>query len=106
MQRTFLFVSRERSPDQGMPQYIFDVESVYLKEPEDELQTHIAEVRTEVIHREKGDILFEAVIPVAYHAYGVYPDVKAVASQIPRPSLQREVLFRVKRYVKKLRPFL
>ncbi|MFB5661760.1 hypothetical protein [Alteribacillus sp. HJP-4] len=90
-----------------MPQYIFDIEDVYPANIQnDQLNTKIAEVRTEVIDRYNGTLLYNVLIPVTFHAYGVYPEISSISKVIEKNYVKREVFFRVRRYIKKLRPFL
>ncbi|RKD69773.1 hypothetical protein ATL39_3200 [Sinobaca qinghaiensis] len=87
-------------------QYIFEIERITEKQPKDELQTRIAFVKAEVIHASEGTILYEMTIPVEYHYYGVYPDIKAIGKVVEDRKIKREAFFKLRRYIKKLRPFL
>lgn len=87
-------------------QYIFEIERITEKQPKDELQTRIAFVKAEVIHASEGTILYEMTIPVEYHYYGVYPDIKAIGEVVEDRKIKREAFFKIRRYIKKLRPFL
>ncbi|WP_252311862.1 hypothetical protein [Sinobaca sp. H24] len=87
-------------------QYIFEIERITEKQPKDELQTRIAFVKAEVIHASEGTILYEMTIPVEYHYYGVYPDIKAIGKIVEDRKIKREAFFKLRRYIKKLRPFL
>lgn len=87
-------------------QYIFEVKKIMEKQPKDELYTRIAIVKAEIIHISEGTILYEMTIPVEYHYYGVYPDIKAIGKVVEDQKVKREAFFKMRRYIKKLRPFL
>lgn len=87
-------------------QYIFEVKKITEKEPKDELHTRIAIVKAEIIHISEGTILYEMTIPVEYHYYGVYPDIKAIGKVVEDQKVKREAFFKMRKYIKKLRPFL
>ncbi|MFC5714329.1 hypothetical protein ACFPU1_16380 [Thalassorhabdus alkalitolerans] len=89
-----------------MPQYVFDIKQVYRKKPEDKIGSLVAEVDIEVIDQHSGRILHKMVVPVLFHNYGVYPELSNISSHIPSPNLRKEVYYRVRRYVKRLRPYL
>ncbi|WP_018924941.1 hypothetical protein [Salsuginibacillus kocurii] len=87
-------------------QYILHVENVYRPGGDDRLNMLIAEVEAEVIDGKNGDTLYELTVPVTFHAYGVYPDIKAIGQIIPEQKVKRELFFQVRRYVRKLRNVL
>ncbi|WP_106587916.1 hypothetical protein [Salsuginibacillus halophilus] len=89
-----------------MPQLIFDVDQVEKRKPEDELQSKVAYVHTEVLDQASGETQHTLMIPVQFHKYGVYPDIKKIGEIVEDTKLKREIYYRLRTYIKKLSPFL
>ncbi|MFC7370639.1 hypothetical protein ACFQPF_03000 [Fictibacillus iocasae] len=84
-------------------QYIFYTEEVRRGTAPDE---KIAYVDTEIMDKESGQTLFKGTVPVTVTPFGVFVSVKSVKEAFTNKKMQAEVLFRLKRYVKKMRDYL
>ncbi|MFC0188684.1 hypothetical protein ACFFJY_10325 [Fictibacillus aquaticus] len=84
-------------------QYIFYTEKVAKGEKPEE---KIALVETEVVDKNSGETLFKGTVPVTVTPFGVFVSVKAVKEAFSHKKMQAEILFRLKRYVKKMRDYL
>jgi hypothetical protein len=84
-------------------QFLFEVTSVQSGSLPNE---KIANVSVEVLHKENGQSLFNGIIPVKVTEHGVFVSVNAVSSAFTSKYLRTETLFRLKRYIKRMRNYL
>ncbi|WP_257351609.1 hypothetical protein [Pseudalkalibacillus decolorationis] len=92
-----------------MPKFLFEVSEVQTLEKESDdqmLENKLAIVKAEVINKESGTRICKGVIPVMYNDDGVYPSISTINSLDASKYIKTELMFRSKRYIKKLRRWL
>ncbi|WP_226534835.1 hypothetical protein [Fictibacillus halophilus] len=84
-------------------QFLFEVESVQPGEQTDE---KIVLVSTELLYKSSGETIFTGIIPVRVNDHGVFVSIQAISSAFTSKYLRTETLFRLKRYIKKMKDYL
>ncbi|GGB54746.1 hypothetical protein [Fictibacillus barbaricus] len=84
-------------------QFLFEVQSVLPGERTDE---KIVLVSTELLYKSSGETIFTGIIPVRVSDHGVFVSVAAISAAFTSKYLRTETLFRLKRYIKKMRDYL
>ena len=84
-------------------QFLFEVESVQPGEQTDE---KLVLVSAELLYKYSGETIFNGIIPVRVNAHGVFVSVQAISSAFTSKYLRTETLFRLKRYIKRMRDYL
>lgn len=84
-------------------QFLFEVQSVLPGERTDE---KIVLVSTELLYKSSGETIFTGIIPVRVSDHGVFVSVAAISGAFTSRYLRTETLFRLKRYIKKMRYYL
>lgn len=84
-------------------QFLFEVQSVLPGERTDE---KIVLVSTELLYKSNGETIFTGIIPVRVSDHGVFVSVAAISGAFTSRYLRTETLFRLKRYIKKMRYYL
>lgn len=84
-------------------QFLFEVQSVLPGEQADE---KIVLVSTELLYKNSGETIYTGVIPVRVSNHGVFVSVSAISAAFTSKYLRTETLFRLKRYIKKMRDYL
>lgn len=84
-------------------QFLFEVQSVLPGERTDE---KIVLVSTELLYKSSGETIFTGIIPVRVSDHGVFVPVAAISGAFTSRYLRTETLFRLKRYIKKMRYYL
>jgi hypothetical protein len=84
-------------------QFLFEVESVQPGEQTDE---KIVLVLTELLYKSSGETIFTGIIPVRVSDHGVFVSIQAISSAFTSKYLRTETLFRLKRYIKKMKDYL
>ncbi|RZT22739.1 hypothetical protein [Fictibacillus sp. BK138] len=84
-------------------QFLFEVESVQPGEQTDE---KIVLVSTELLYKSSGETIFTGIIPVRVSDHGVFVSIQAISSAFTSKYLRTETLFRLKRYIKKMKDYL
>ncbi|MCF6137497.1 hypothetical protein [Pseudalkalibacillus berkeleyi] len=92
-----------------MPQFLFEVTDLETLEKESDDQQFINKVATvdaEVIDKQTGNTICKGSFEVKYNQDGVYPSVKMINSIDAPKYIKTELLFRSKRYIKRMRRWL
>lgn len=84
-------------------QFLFEVQSVLPGVRTDE---KIVLVSTELLYKSSGETIFTGIIPVRVSDHGVFVSVAAISAAFTSKYLRTETLFRLKRYIKKMRDYL
>jgi hypothetical protein len=84
-------------------QFLFEVESVQPGEQTDE---KFVLVSTELLYKSSGETIFTGIIPVRVNDHGVFVSIQAISSAFTSKYLRTETLFRLKRYIKRMRDYL
>ncbi|MBN3555422.1 hypothetical protein JYA63_14170 [Fictibacillus nanhaiensis] len=84
-------------------QFLFEVQSVLPGEQSDE---KIVLVSTELLYKSSGETIYTGIIPVRVTEHGVFVSVPAVTAAFNSKYLRTETLFRLKRYIKRMRDYL
>ncbi|WP_408006441.1 hypothetical protein ACJROX_17260 [Pseudalkalibacillus sp. A8] len=92
-----------------MPQFLFKVIEVEtlkdgLEDPQ--LINKVATVDAEVIDKESGKTIYKGIFNVRFNKDGVYPAIKTINAIDAPKYIKTELLFRSKRYIKRLRKWL
>ncbi|WP_349407502.1 hypothetical protein [Pseudalkalibacillus sp. SCS-8] len=92
-----------------MPQFLFkvlEVQTVDGQSSDKQLINRVASVDAEVIDKDTGQIICHAVFDVIFNDDGVFPSVKSINAIDAPKYIKTELLFRSKRYIKRLRKWL
>lgn len=89
-----------------MDQLLFKVQKVSRLENYHIPDTLEANVEVELIDRKSGDLLKQAVLPVRFNEHGAFPSIPHVRSFTTDKKTQTKLLFDIRRYIRRLRPFL
>ncbi len=92
-----------------MPQFLFKVIEVKtLKDGVEntELTNKIAIVNAKVIDKESGKTIYTGNFNVKFNKDGVYPAIKTINAIDAPKYIKTELIFRSKRYIKRLRKWL
>jgi hypothetical protein len=84
-------------------QFLFEVQSVHASEQHDE---KIVNVSAELVYKDSGETIFKGIIPVRVTQHGVFVSVNAISTAFTSKFLRTETLFRLKRYIKRMRDYL
>jgi hypothetical protein len=84
-------------------QFLFEVNRV---QPGDLPNEKIVFVSVELLHKENGESLFKGIIPVKVTEHGVFVSVSAISSAFTSKYLRTETMFRLKRYIKRMKDYL
>ncbi|MBY6035863.1 hypothetical protein KUV80_04330 [Fictibacillus nanhaiensis] len=84
-------------------QFLFEVQSVSPGAQDDE---KIVLVSTELLYKSSGETIFTGIIPVRVTEHGVFVSISAVSSAFTSKYLRTETLFRLKRYIKRMKDYL
>jgi hypothetical protein len=84
-------------------QFLFEVDSVQQGEQTDE---KLVLVSTELLYKSSGETIFAGTIPVRVNEHGVFVSIQAISSAFTSKYLRTETLFRLKRYIKRMRDYL
>lgn len=84
-------------------QFLFEVESVQPGEQTDE---KLVLVSTELLYKSSGETIFTGIIPVRVNEHGVFVSIQAISSAFTSKYLRTETLFRLKRYIKRMKDYL
>ncbi|MCM3730216.1 hypothetical protein M3196_00855 [Fictibacillus nanhaiensis] len=84
-------------------QFLFEVESVKPGEHSDE---KVVLVSAELLYKSSGETIFTGIIPVRVNEHGVFVSIQAISSAFTSKYLRTETLFRLKRYIKRMRDYL
>lgn len=89
-----------------MAQILFKVQHVKRLEDHHIPDTYEASVEVEVINRENGELEKTGQIPVQFNEHGSFPSIAHIQTFEENKKLQAKLLFDIRRYVRKLRPYL
>lgn len=92
-----------------MPQFLFEVKDLVTLENESDDHLFINKVATvdaEVIDKQSGNTICKGSFEVKYNQDGVYPSVKMINTIDAPKYIKTEILFRSKRYIKRIRKWL
>ncbi|WP_371017560.1 hypothetical protein [Pseudalkalibacillus sp. JSM 102089] len=89
-----------------MPQILFKVQEVKRLQDHHIPNTLEANVEVEFINRENGELLKTGLIPVRFNEHGSFPSISHIQYFEEEKKLQTKLLFDIRRYVRKLRPYL
>jgi hypothetical protein len=84
-------------------QFLFEVHSV---QPGDLTGEKVVFVSTELLYRNSGETIYTGVIPVRVSDHGVFVSVSAISAAFTSKYLRTETLFRLKRYIKRMKNYL
>jgi hypothetical protein len=84
-------------------QFLFEVDSVQPGEQTDE---KLVLVSTELLYKSSGETIFTGIIPVRVNEHGVFVSIQAISSAFTSKYLRTETLFRLKRYIKRMKDYL
>lgn len=89
-----------------MPQILFKVQQVHRLYNHHIPDTYEAEVEVEIINRESGELIQHGTLPVQFNEHGSFPSISHIQKFVPDKKMQTKLLFDIRRYVRKLRPYL
>ncbi|MGB8000260.1 MAG: hypothetical protein WCF60_09275 [Anaerobacillus sp.] len=89
-----------------MAQILFKVLKVNRLENHHIPNTLEAEVEVEMVNRNDGTLLNQGIIPVQFNEHGSFPSIPHIKSFAEEKKVQTKLLFDIRRYVRKLRPYL
>jgi hypothetical protein len=89
-----------------MAQLLFKVQNVKQLVDHHIPETFEASVEVEIINRENGELLKTGLIPVQFNEHGSFPSISHIQTFEENKKLQAKLLFDIRRYVRKLRPYL
>jgi hypothetical protein len=84
-------------------QFLFEVHSV---QPGDLTGEKVVFVSTELLYKNSGETIYTGVIPVRVTDHGVFVSVPAISAAFTSKYLRTETLFRLKRYIKRMKNYL
>jgi hypothetical protein len=84
-------------------QFLFEVNSV---QPGNFPNEKTVLVSVELLHKQNGETLFTGIIPVKVTEHGVFVSVNAISTAFTSKYLRTETMFRLKRYIKRMRNYL
>jgi hypothetical protein len=84
-------------------QFLFEVQSVQIGDLGSE---KIVMVSTEILYKSSGETIYKGIIPVRVTDHGVFVSVNAVSNAFTSKYLRAETLFRLKRYIKRMKDYL
>lgn len=65
-----------------------------------------ADVEVELIDRNSGELLKQDILPVRFNEHGAFPSIPHIQSFTSDKKTQTKLLFDIRRYIRKLRPYL
>ncbi len=90
----------------SMPQILFKVQQVNRLENHHIPDTYEATVEVEIINRESGELMKQGTLPVQFNEHGSFPSISHIQQFVSDKKMQTKLLFDIRRYVRKLRPYL